>query len=96
MADKLRVTSSYLSAVEIGKRNIPSDWHEKISDFYALNAVAKSALLNAIQESQLTIKFELNKMDRSDRDLVMAFARELKDLGDDDRLKLQNIFNKNK
>ncbi|KHF28295.1 Helix-turn-helix domain protein [Anoxybacillus sp. BCO1] len=29
MADKLGVTSSYLSAVENGKRNVPQDWVEK-------------------------------------------------------------------
>ena len=34
MADKLDVTVSYLSAVENGKRHMPSEWNERICDDY--------------------------------------------------------------
>jgi len=95
MADKLGVSASYLSAVEVGKRNVPNDWLDRLSSIYSLNASEQAELLRSIRESQSSIKFELNKMNKSDRDLVMAFAREFKGLGDEDRKKLQNIFNKN-
>lgn len=96
MADKLNVSSSYLSAVEVGKRNIPRNWYEKLSSLYSLDNEEKAELHRAIQESQLTIKFELNKMKGSDRDLVLAFARGLKNIDDADRKKLHDIFNKDR
>jgi transcriptional regulator with XRE-family HTH domain len=37
MARKLEVTPSYLSAVEKGKRPIPSDWGQKIAGLYELS-----------------------------------------------------------
>jgi transcriptional regulator with XRE-family HTH domain len=92
MADKLGVTSSYLSAVENGKRNVPQDWFEKISDFYSLNVKQRRLLSEAIEESQLTLKLELNEMKKDEKNLMMAFARELKELGDDDKKKIQNIL----
>jgi transcriptional regulator with XRE-family HTH domain len=36
MANKLGVTTSYLSAIEKGKRNIPTDWAEQIAEHYEL------------------------------------------------------------
>lgn len=37
MADKLGVTPAYLSAVELGKRNVPNGWAHKISQLYSLD-----------------------------------------------------------
>ncbi len=37
MANKLEVTSSYLSSVENGKRSLPSSWVHKIAGKYELN-----------------------------------------------------------
>jgi transcriptional regulator with XRE-family HTH domain len=94
MADKLGVTPSYLSAVETGKRNVPMEWPEKLSILYSLDARNKDALNRAMQESQLTLKFDLNEMRKDERNLVLAFARELKGLGEDERKKIQSILNK--
>lgn len=38
MADKLEVTASYLSAIEKGKRAIPSDWAGEIARLYELTS----------------------------------------------------------
>ena len=37
MAQDLDVTSSYLSAVEVGKRNVPEEWPRKIGKMYDLS-----------------------------------------------------------
>lgn len=34
MAEKLNVSSSFLSAVENGKRDIPESWYKKMVDLY--------------------------------------------------------------
>lgn len=94
MADKLGVTPSYLSAVETGKRNIPTDWYDKLSLIYSLNAADRRELNTAIQESQSTLKFDLNQMRSEDKNIVLAFARELKSLNDEDKKRIQSILNK--
>jgi len=67
MADKLGVTPSYLSAVERGKRNIPKDWFEKISNIYLLNQSQRDTLFDVIQKSNITLKVDLSMIDEYDR-----------------------------
>ena len=56
MAKKLDVTSSYLSAVEKGKRDLPDDWIEKISKAYNLSASQLSELGTIHILKSLTVK----------------------------------------
>jgi transcriptional regulator with XRE-family HTH domain len=49
MADKLGVSSSYLSSVETGKRKTPVEWVDKISQLYNLDEHMKSKLKNLIK-----------------------------------------------
>ena len=46
MAKKLEVTPSYLSAIEKGKRTIPTDWTEQIANHYELSKQQISELTN--------------------------------------------------
>ncbi|WP_243015114.1 helix-turn-helix domain-containing protein, partial [Brevibacillus borstelensis] len=62
MADKLGVTSSYLSAVENGKRSIPQSWLHGISQIYELCDNQISELQNAIESSQTVLKFDLKEL----------------------------------
>ncbi|WP_154983171.1 helix-turn-helix transcriptional regulator [Paenibacillus xylanexedens] len=95
MADKLEVTSSYLSAVETGKRNVPHDWIEKISNIYQLNAESAQVLKFAIENSQQSVKIDLKNTSNQEKNLVMAFAREFKELNEDDKSKILSILRKN-
>lgn len=57
MASKLGVTSSYLSAVEKGKRKVPLNWSELITMQYDLtekqsSELAKVALINQLSERE--------------------------------------------
>ncbi|MDR9857830.1 helix-turn-helix transcriptional regulator [Paenibacillus sp. VCA1] len=92
MADKLNVTSSYLSAVETGKRNIPHDWLEKITNLYELDIEQVEKLKSAIEGSQLSVKIDLQEASSKDRNLVMSFAREFKELDENEKSKIWNIL----
>lgn len=52
MAEKLDVSSSFLSAVENGKRDIPESWYEKMVDLYNLNEEKQDELKQAIEKSK--------------------------------------------
>jgi transcriptional regulator with XRE-family HTH domain len=86
MADNLEVTPAYLSAVEVGKRNVPGDWPEKIATSYKLDEHTYKLLKTAAENSQLGLKFDFKDMNVEDKDLVLAFARELQAV-DSEKLK---------
>lgn len=56
MALKLEVTPSYLSAIEKGKRPIPSDWTQKISGLYELSSSQLNELCSITVLNELSDK----------------------------------------
>ncbi len=89
MADKLNVSVSFLSAVENGKKEVPSLWEEKIADIYSLNSNEKDELAEAILKSKKEVKISLQELDDQDKDIVLEFARKFSDL---DQQTKQNIM----
>ena len=79
MADSLEVSSSYLSAVENGKRNIPSDWYEKISSIYHLNDEKKNELFTAIKSQDVQFNDTIDSDDYKTKQMLISFARKCKE-----------------
>jgi len=92
MADKLNVTSSFLSAVENGKKKIPSDWSEKISNLYSLSQIKKTELENAISETNNCIEIGLSNLNVQQRELAFSFARKINGFDDNELNKLWQIL----
>lgn len=96
MADKLKVTPAYLSAVEIGSRVIPDSWPEAIADLYNLNLTQRRALRKAADDIKVNLKVDLNLLEPKDKSLVLSFAREFRELNDEDKDKIFDILKKRK
>lgn len=94
MADILNVTSSYLSAVEVGKRNVPEEWKEKIASAYNLSKLDELELMKAIDNSQLNLKLNLNDFSNDFKDVVFSFARNFNELNNDDKESIRKILRK--
>jgi transcriptional regulator with XRE-family HTH domain len=94
MADKLKVTSSYLSAVEVGKRAVPESWPEVIAKVYNLDDSQLDALRSAADEQKVQVKFDLNLLGQNDKNLVLSFAREFKELNDEEKDQIFSILKK--
>lgn len=94
MAKKLGVTSAYLSAVEVGKRNIPTEWFESISMNYNLSQIEQSCLRKAIDSSIKQLKIDLDNYSEMQRETAAVFARKLEELDEQDIKKLFEVFNK--
>ena len=82
MADKLGVTVSFLSAVENGKKKMPSSWNKKICDLYQLDTEQKDAFTVAIAETENTIEMNLDETSMGHRELAVSFARKFPDIDD--------------
>ena len=76
MSDKLEVTVSFLSAVENGKKKMPSEWNQKICDLYELDKNQKKDFSEAIATSEEKIEMNLNELSFG-KNFAAAFAREL-------------------
>ena len=74
MAKKLGVSSSYLSAVENGKRSTPQSWRNELIRLYNLTNDESEELDNAMCQSIQKITFDLNRYSSSDRDTLVLLA----------------------
>ena len=80
MADKLNVSAAYLSAVEMGKRNIPGQWINKISELYNLTEEEKSKLNDAADNSAKSITLNFDNISNSRKETAILFAREFENV----------------
>lgn len=94
MAVKLGVTVAYLSAVENGKREVPDEWLEKLTNEYNLTSNERKELQEYAYENKESLKINLSGIQREEKELALAFARSFKDLSDEDMRTIQQIFNK--
>ncbi|MDK9581190.1 helix-turn-helix transcriptional regulator [Sneathia sanguinegens] len=94
MATKLDVSSSFLSAVENGKKNMPDSWYDIIVNLYNLDKGKKDKFKRAIEESQKSVEINLEDLSREKKRLVFSFARELENLNEEEVDKMKIFFNK--
>ena len=76
MAEKLGVTSAFLSAVENGKKKMPDSWKAKLAYLYGLDKKQKDALEVAALESNDTVELRIKDVPEQNRTLAVLFARE--------------------
>ena len=93
MAEKLGVTSSYLSAVETGKRNIPDDWVAKISQLYGLDMFEREALQIAADNSARSVTMDLSNIAPPKRETALLFARKFDEVGNATIEAIRNLLN---
>ena len=84
MAEKLGVTSAFLSAVENGKKKMPKTMRDKLIKQYELNADAIKALDDAILESNDSVEINIKSLSEAKKGLAVSFARSFGELSDED------------
>lgn len=94
MADKLEVTSAFLSAIENGKKNMPESLLQKIGKVYSLSKEETDELRNSALESQKTISINMEKSNSQQRELAVCFARQFNDIDEDTNKQIMEILSK--
>lgn len=92
MADSLGVTSSYLSAVENGKRPMPKEWPEILSKEYHLNQRQLEEIHVAADKLTKTVKLNLEKKSDAKRDVALVFARAFENMDDTFALQIKDML----
>ena len=92
MAKVLGVRIPFLSAVENGKKNVPSDWAEKLISHYNLSSEEQNALLQAIEESRTQYKIPMENARIQQRRAALQFARSFDEMDDETALKILELL----
>lgn len=91
MAESLKISSSYLSSIEVGEREIPQDFFEKIKSLNIFNDDELKEIQNSIDETVKT--FVIEPKNNVQRNLIAGFARGFDNLTEDQIKAIQNVIN---
>lgn len=94
MAEKLNVTSAFLSAVENGKKKMPVSWYQKLAQLYSFSEKQKLELEQAVMESSDVVELDLQKVSCGRRDLAISFARRFESLDEETSKKILELLNR--
>lgn len=94
MAGNLGVTASFLSAVENGKKRMPSDWNGRLCAIYGLDADLRKLLTAAIAETESGIDLNFEDINQANRELAVFFARRFASLSGEQVKAIQKILRK--
>ena len=96
VAKMLGVKVPFLSAVENGKKNVPSEWIDKIIDHYSLNEDERLKLEEAIEESKTQYKIIMNDLGVNQRKVALQFARSFDGMDDETAIKILDLLKNRK
>ena len=84
MADRLEVSSAFLSAIENGKKRMPPSMREKVVTLYGLKPEEIDDLDNAILESADSVEISIRSLSEERKKLAVTFARSFGEFSDED------------
>lgn len=92
MAKVLNVKAPFLSAVETGKKNVPTDWIDKLVEHYGLSEFERKKLENTVEESRTQYKILTQNAGVNQRRAAMQFARSFDNIDDETALKIMELL----
>lgn len=93
MATKTGIASSTLSSIEMGRRNPPKGFVEKLTTEYKITGSQLEDLKIAVLQSRREIPMKLSNMTDGDKSLAISFARKFENLSQEDKNRIQRILN---
>lgn len=97
MAENLEISSSYLSSIETGSRNVPQNFTDLISERYGLQKSIIKELRKAEISNLKEVKLPFNdKISNMRKETAVIFARTFNNIDDDDMEKIRAILVKRK
>ena len=75
MAEALGTSLPFLSAVENGKKNVPSDWMSRLAGMYKLSDSEQEQLKEAIEESKTQYKIITSSAGKNQRRAAMQLPQ---------------------
>ena len=92
MAEELAVSSSYLSAMETGSKELTESFVEKVVAFFKGNGINATNLYELADRSRKEIRINTEELDDDGRELVAAFARRFSGLCEEKKKALKDLI----
>ncbi len=96
MAHNLGITSSYLSAIEKGKRPAPANFVKAVASLYELASPEREALSVAADKTLRNVRIPLENISDRQREAALCFARSFDSLDDGEADALINLLHRAK
>ena len=93
MAQRLHVSSAFLSKVENGKSKPLEEWKAAIASLYELTSEQINELNNCIDEARAKSVIDISSLRSDDKDMMFAFARKLDSMDESDKEKWKRLLN---
>ena len=93
MADRMKIASSTLSSIEMGRRNPPKGFVEKLASEYGIEGAQLDELKTAALQSMNEISMRISDMTDGDQRLAVSFARKFENLSQEDKDRIQRSLN---
>jgi len=75
MAEKLEMTSAFLSAIETGRKPVPPGLPDKVIAMLGLDEVSAARVRRAAAKSVKSVRLDVSERDDEAQELAVAFAR---------------------
>lgn len=92
MADKLGVTVSFLSAVENGKKRMPTAWNMRICTLYSLDEQQQADFSAAVAETENALVLDFSGVSFRNRELAVSFARKFAEFDEEQMASIRKIL----
>ena len=77
MAERIGVSATFLSAMEVGRKAISMDYAKKIKEIYNLSEEDYAKIYDSIVETNQHVDIEISKMNEAQKEVSMVFARRI-------------------
>lgn len=94
IASVMGVSTAFVSSVLTGKKNIPDNWYDDISNHYNLDDESRRKLYDAFCECKNAIKIDVEDKPMESKRLVIQFQRTLPSLSEEEIQQLWDIIGK--
>ena len=96
MSDKMNVSIAFLSAMEVGKKQVPIEYADKISEIYNLSEEQNLELTRTIGSSNDNMNLDFKKLNEEQAQISVLFARKINKLSQKSLDELRKILTDDK
>ncbi len=92
MAQKLNLSSSYISSIETGRRKATEEFIGKLCDAYFLNNDERKSFEDAAEQSAVSVSLDFDNVSHEQKNLALAFAKKFDKLDSETIKKINKLM----
>ena len=92
MSEKMDVSIAFLSAMEVGKKQVPIEYADRISEIYELTKEQNLQLTKAIGSSNANMNLDFANLSEEQAQMSVLFARKINKLSQKSLEELQKLL----